>query len=114
MAKTAKQALEALPATVRIGGYDFTLRIVPAEGPYDGLYGQFNPVEQVIFLDVALATPHRVVETLMHELCHGLCALSGVQDGDGEERFVTAMGSGLLALFRANPWLPKWLSTYSV
>lgn len=111
--KTAKQALDALPASVRIGALDVAILVSPPIGNNDSYYGLFDSARESIWLNTEVSSAQRVVEIFTHELLHGIYHIATITDADDEERTVTSLARGLASVYRDNPWYGRWLSTYS-
>lgn len=108
--KDARKLVEALPDVVRVGGYDWYLEKWNAhQARGASRWGECSTGEMTIRIQLDMPTAQKAVDTLMHEISHAMFWVYGVQDEDKEERLVGALGSGLMALYRDNPWLLDWL-----
>lgn len=108
----ADRALAKLPATIRIGAYDFELKRTTAlESTAEMRYGTFSSMTQVIEIQWGMPSVYKLVDTFLHEVSHGFFWVYGVGKEDSEERIVSMLGSALLALHRDNPWLSAWISS---
>ena len=96
------------PASVVVGPYRYRIVVDDARIPPD-LYGQCDKGKHVVALHPDQSAV-RLRSTLMHELLHALCDLTGVDDDKAEERIVTVLAPALLALLRENPRLLEWLT----
>lgn len=108
----ADRALAKLPKTIRISGFDFDItRLTAAEATTQQKYGAFSSLTQAIEIQWGMPSVHKLVDTFMHEICHGLFWVYGIGKEDSEERIVSMLGTALLALHRDNPWLSAWISS---
>jgi hypothetical protein len=82
---------------------DFVDRIIDAEHEFDGLIEYATARIQI----ATGADPQFERAVLLHELVHALLKHAGQNSGD--EKVVTALGYGLLALIRQNPDLMRYL-----
>lgn len=101
--------MSTLPASVRIGPYDFTVR---EWTDLDAI--NTSRVGQVTFEDgvmcVVTNRPRaKVVATLLHEILHAIRFVYGIRDRDDEERTVEMEAVALTALWRDNPSLLSWV-----
>lgn len=54
---------------------------------------------------------HTLQDTLLHEAMHAILASQGRENGgDEEELYVRALATGLLGVFKDNPWFSDWLT----
>lgn len=108
----ADRALSRLPKTIRIGAFEFDIkRLVALEAGAENRWGSFSGMTQAIEIQWGMPSVHKLVDTLLHEICHGFFWVYGVGKDDTEERIVSVLGSALLALHRDNPWLSAWISS---
>lgn len=104
--------VESLPDTIRIGPYDLKIeKWDTSAAQATRRWGEFSSVEQIIRIQKGMPTPFKVVDTFFHEAAHAIYWAYSIAEKDGEERTVSMFGTGLMALFRDNPWLPAWLYT---
>lgn len=108
---TARECIEALPDTIKIGGFDFQLvRWNSNQAAGAARYGEFSSIEQIIRLQLGMPSRFKAVDTLLHEITHGIFWVYNIHDDDKEERVTGTMGSAWTQIHRDNPWLPLWLS----
>lgn len=101
-----------IPKQVKIGCYVYD--VLPFDediASMKGVYGEINYVDSVIQIDTS-RQDSRQVETLLHEILHGIFDAYNIQPGDDEERVVTTMARGLFQVLRdnqevANLFLPE-------
>lgn len=108
---TGEQAAAKLPASVRIGPFDFTIELMSRhEATGRSRYGECAIVEQKIRVSEDFASPVKAADTFIHECLHGLWWTMSLEDGDKQERIVCALSTALTILYRDNPWLLGWLA----
>lgn len=108
---TGSEAIAALPLTVRIGPYDFTvIKDGPLVSQSKGRWGECSTVEQRLSIQAEMPTPQKAVDTFFHEVMHAVFWAYNVADEDKEERIVGTLGTALTALHRDNPWLSSWVA----
>ena len=105
---TVADLLSALPKRLRLGSQTYRIKIVsfPTE---KRVWGEFDSDEHLIKLSPAMPTRERLVETVLHELLHGVWATRNIADETKEESAVSDLAPGLLCLFRDNPRFLSWL-----
>ncbi|HEY1772410.1 MAG TPA: hypothetical protein VGH91_04380 [Gammaproteobacteria bacterium] len=81
-------------------------RVVRQHMPKD--YGSVNFNRGIIRIDDP-QPPGVVVDTVLHELLHAIWADFKLPDRPTEERAVTALAQGLMAVFRDNPGLATYI-----
>lgn len=108
--KAGRAAVERLPNSIRIGGYDWAIEKWSSHQSASAQrYGECSIIEQTIRVQLDMPTRFKAVDTLMHEVMHAVFWVYGIHDDDKEERIVAALGSATMALHRDNPWLTKWI-----
>lgn len=95
------------PGKVVVGPFTYTVVVDEGRIPSD-LYGACDKGHHIISLHPNQSA-QRLRVTLVHELLHALCDVTGVDDDKVEERVVTVLAPVLLGLLRGNPRLVKWL-----
>lgn len=106
-----RRAIETLPDYIRIAGFDINLeKWTHQQAAGANRYGEFSSLEQTIRVQIDMPSPYKAVDTVLHEICHAMFWAYGIVDDDKEERVVSALGSGWMAVHRDNPWLAKWLN----
>ena len=109
---TGDEAVAALPATIRVAGYDMKIaRMSIHEAVGRNVVGEFSGAEQRISLNTTISSPERVVDAFLHEAAHAIWWAYGISDDDKEERVVSTLGTAMMTLHRDNPWLANWIST---
>lgn len=100
-----------LPTSIRIGPYDHKVivkEIIPDDG--STVFGEFSSERLEITIHPSNHPhDHHIVDTLLHEILHGLFEYSGL-DLKVEERICSFLGTGLMQVIRDNPELVKWLT----
>lgn len=106
---TPPELLEKLPSNIRIGPFDFeiALRKRGRGFPYHGLFEGRDKFR--ITLDSTMHSGELIVDTLLHEIMHGLYFAAAMGGGETEERVVNALATGLTQVFRENRWLLPWV-----
>lgn len=105
------------PAQVRIGPWDYT--VVRDHSSLDDVddpkLGHFQGDDCEIYLNTK--QPRQIVaETLLHEVLHGIFAITGLdgdfadQGEDAEEKFILRFSPVLASVFRDNPDLIRYLA----
>lgn len=107
---TGEQAVERLPASIRIGPYSVAIeRMSAVEASARNRAGEFSGRAEKIWISVNLPSSTQVVDTFIHEVLHGIWWVSSLEDGDKEERIVCVTAVTLTGLLRDNLWLLDWL-----
>jgi hypothetical protein len=88
-----------LPKTIRILGKKYPVRIKRISG---GEWGLFKGPQQVIELNTTFSSMDEAVDTLLHEIIHGIEYNNNLEY---DEPRVRATATGLLAIIRDNPEL---------
>jgi hypothetical protein len=92
--------LRTLPRKIKVGAYDWRIKIEPGVSED---FGETNYDDaQVTVWPESHQSPDRVVGTVVHELLH-------VIDPDLEEETVVKLENGLISLLRDNPKLLTWI-----
>jgi len=110
--KSGQKCVEALSDRIRVHGFDFTIEKWDAHAAVGaGRWGEFSPGEQLIRVRLDMPTPHKAVDTVLHEISHAIYWAYGVDDADEEERIVETFGSAWMQIYRDNIWLLKWIQS---
>lgn len=103
-------ALSRLPATIRIGPFDYTLKTMSAvESSARHRYGECSPQQEEITLAISHPSLVKLVDTLLHEITHAIFDAANIEEGDKDERIVTKSGTGWTQVYRDNLWLLDWI-----
>jgi len=95
--------------TVRISHYDFKIeRIKGKTMSANEVFGLCNKDKQIIYIDSS-ATPAVQRDTLLHEILHAIWWTGYLEDDDKEERVISTLATGLMNVYRDNPWLMEEL-----
>lgn len=106
---TEKVSKDPRPKRVRIFGKTYTIRYVPETDLPDCL-GITYPNRQLILITEGL-TPIEEVDTVLHEVMHGIAAQSNLGlDLETEERSVTVLATGLTGVLQDNPKFAHWIT----
>lgn len=112
MTPDVEAVLKTLPRRIKVGAYDWRIKVEP--GPSED-YGETDYDKAVITIWPANhQSPERLVGTVIHELLHVIydneqLAGAGVVSTDPEETIVCGFETGLVSLFRDNPKLLNWI-----
>lgn len=108
-----------LPPNIRIGYRDYRFEPMTSEDdPEDKHLGFHNGTWGVIKIDVDNNPPYpknELINTVFHEILHGICNLYHARFGDKEDDFtneeyvVSFMGDGLTQVFNDNPQFIEWM-----
>jgi hypothetical protein len=102
------------PKTLKVGAFDYKVSQVPKLVNDDGTesWGQIVYEDYEITVQSLQPSPSVAVDTLLHELLHAVWHNTDLRGEIGknlEERVIRNLTSGLVALFRDNPQLLKWI-----
>lgn len=112
-ARNGAKAVAALPATIRVHGFDITIERVSAlDAEARGIAGEFSGLHEAIRICETLPSPARAVEVFLHELMHALWWVDNLDDATPltEEHAVSHLANGLMQVHRDNPWLAPWIA----
>lgn len=105
--------LDKLPRTLRIAGNVFKVKIV---GPRRKEIANNNGVCLVDSREILLhATMVKsgelslIVNTVVHEITHGINCLFGISDNSTEENFTEYHTNGIIAFYVENPGYVAWM-----
>jgi hypothetical protein len=99
--------LKTLPRRIKVGAYDWRIKIDP--DPSED-YGETDYDKAVITIWPANhQSPERIVGTVIHELLHVLYDIKGLDADCDEEAIVLSFETGLIELYRDNPKLLNWI-----
>lgn len=108
--RLAEALARKLPRVVRIGPFDFWIKIwSEEEAAQSGCWGEFSSKSMEIRIQGNHPTRLKLADTVMHELMHGVYWIGNVDAEDEEEAVVETLGVGTIGLLRDNPWLMPWL-----
>jgi hypothetical protein len=108
--KTGREAIEALPCSLRVGPFDFRIdKLSPQRAMGKDCFGEFSSCEGHLALQLDMPSAVKAAETLMHEGGHAIYSVFALNEDDKEERIVAAFATGWTQVVRDNPWLPEWL-----
>lgn len=74
----------------------------------EGKFGDFSAMDSRIRCDPN-AGRIKLLDTLLHEILHGIWWAYGIHDNDGEERTVGTLSTALTQIFRDNPDLLRFI-----
>jgi hypothetical protein len=109
--KTGRQAIEALPRSLKVGPFDFGIDKLSAQRALGkDCFGEFSLCEGQIALQLDMPSPIKAADTLLHEAGHAIYATYALAEDDKEERIVAVFAAAWAQVFRDNPWLLAWLA----
>ncbi len=101
-----------LPASIKIGPFDTTFvfkdKIDDDNGNKDSSWGAYT---HGVMIELVI-NQHNLtfaLDTVMHEVSHGVYRCAGLDSTSSEESVVTAMSTGWLAVLKDNPELLQWI-----
>lgn len=105
------EALASLPATIRVGPFDWKLvRLDATTGADRRIYGECSSMSMEIRLSELSPSTQKAVDTMLHEIGHAIFWAYGLESSDSEERLVSTMGTAWTQVFQDNPWLLLWIA----
>ena len=106
------KALNAMPETVRVGPWKFTVMTAESEDGERQAWGEcdFDRHWITIFDCGSMSGGRMLAGTVLHEILHGIWRTQGLPE-DIEEAVVSHLETGLLQLIADNPKLIRWLLT---
>lgn len=105
-----REAVAALPATIRIGLFDFTIdKWPPQKVLSERKWGACSVAEFRISIQRDMPSAAKAVDTFLHEITHAIYWASDLGDEEKEEHVVGHISTGLAMAFRDNPWLGSWI-----
>ena len=93
-----------LPKKVKIGCYTYAVRTWDTVGEEDGYYGSCSNRHHIIHISTSYSD-EKVRATLLHEILHAIWHVWDLEDEDTEERTISALTHGLMAVINDNPKL---------
>lgn len=106
---SGKEAVHSLPASLRIGPYDW--KVIPWTALGAGSersYGQCCSLQLEIRVAEEIASPQKAMNTTIHEINHALYFAYRADDEDMEERVVETFATAWTQIYRDNPALLTW------
>lgn len=109
-AERGARAIAALPASVRVRGFDIELGTLSrSEASAEGRVGDFDSIHERIRIIATPSSAPRAAEILLHEIAHAVWWSSNLTGPVLEEAAVAEFASGMMQVYRDNPWLLTWL-----
>ena len=103
---------KALPNSIKIGYAHYTFDFWPETfASTEDAQGEFFSIAQKIGLKEQSINSIAGVNTLLHEILHGIIYQYGL-DSNEEEKIVTTLSNGLTTVFVDNPWLVDYIKKY--
>ncbi len=100
---------DGLPKSVRIGPYDITIEVKEKLTEDDDDFGHYDH-GRLIKLREDQYNPTLAIDTLLHEILHGIYRCCGFDKESSEETLVTGLATGLTQVLRDNPGVLEWLA----
>ena len=95
--------------SIRVGPFDIKIKLMSKEDAAKHL-GTFQADVMTICLNPKFENEQIEAETLLHEICHAIYYVFGIQaKKDDQERLVSLMSTGMATVFSANPRLLTYL-----
>jgi len=89
--KTGRQAIEALPASLRVGPFNFRIEKLSAQRAMGkDCFGEFSSCEGQLALQLDMPSAVKAADTMLHEAGHAIYATYALAEDDKEERVVAA------------------------
>lgn len=110
-----KNVFAGVPKTIKVGALDYSFKAVDRivdEDTGTESWGEVVYEDYTVTVQRGQPSVASSVDTLLHELLHAIwheTDLRGQIGKDLEERVVRNLSSGLIALFRDNPKLLRWM-----
>jgi hypothetical protein len=105
---TVADLLSALPKKLKIGTQVWQVTII--EFPPDvRKWGEIDADKQIITVHKFMPVRERLVETVLHEIIHGIWNARNLPEEICEEQAIEHLAPGLLGVFQDNPRFVSWL-----
>ncbi len=102
-----------LPTSIKIGPFDIAVvvkdKIDDDNGNKDSSWGAYT---HGIMIELTINQHNNrifALDTVMHEVSHGIYRCAGLDVMSNEESVVTAMSTGWLMVLKENPKLLQWI-----
>ena len=115
MNQTNKYKNKHIPNSIKIGYIDYQFDFWPETfASTEEAQGEFFSQAQKIGLKESTIPTRAGVNTLIHEILHGIYYQYGLEDnGQSEEKVVTTLANVLTTVFVDNPWLLKFIQKHT-
>jgi len=108
-----KKELQELPANIKIGYSTYSFDFWPDTfATTEEAQGEFFPTLNKIGLKESSHNSIAGVNTLLHEILHGIVYQWSIEMGDKEEQTVNTLANGLTTVLVDNPWLISYIKKY--
>ena len=94
------------PKLLKIGNNTYKVKYIYDDETSD--YGSFDRRRQILRVN-STDSPIDIVDTLIHEILHGIYEHFKLKPEDDEERVVSAIAAGLTQVFQDNKHLMKYI-----
>ena len=104
---------ENFPSSIKIGPFDVAVvlkdKIDDDNGNKDSSWGAYTHGVMIELCTGQHDNKIFALDTVMHEVSHGVYRCAGLDPSSGEESIVTAMSTGWLMVLKDNPALLCWI-----
>src|SRR6476660_5638592 len=107
MTPDVESGLKTLPRRIKVGAYDWRIKIATGDNDAWGLT-EWDSYRITIWPD-DMPSAQFLVGIVLHELLHAIYAADWLTMADQEEAIVQGFERGLVALYRDNPKLLNWI-----
>lgn len=98
-----------LPEVIKVACFDVKIEDwKPISAAASSRFGEFSCLESLIRIDTSIDRI-KVIDTLLHEICHAIYWAYGIEDGDKEERVVGFFATAWTQIYRDNPHLLEYI-----
>ena len=103
-----------IPNSVKIGYIDYNFDFWPDSfASTEEAQGEFFSQAQKIGLKESTIPSRFGVNTVIHEILHGIVYQYGLDPIDNEEKIVNTLSNGLTTVFVDNPWLINYIKKHT-
>lgn len=113
-AKETQNYRDSLPDSVKIGYSQYAFDFWPDTfATTEEAQGEFFQVAHKIGLKESTIPSVAGVNTMLHEILHGIIYQWALELGDKEEHTVNTISNGLTTVFVDNPWLVDYIKKHT-
>lgn len=106
---TKRKVVLTCPDTIRVFGRTYVFNYEQAGGLGQDRVGSCDNLHQIITVDANQSLVEEV-DTVLHEVLHAICYTMKLNEPiDTEEKFVSALATGLIGVIQDNPEFASWL-----
>lgn len=107
MNEQVEALLRTLPRKVKVGAYDWRIKI--EEGENEDLGNTVWETYRILIWPEMFPSPEHAVGTILHEILHVIHDNEDICHAQEEEDIVSGFEVGLISVFRDNPRLLTWI-----